>query len=175
MNSSRTAIYRFETCSALGAIWMKLIWSRAVRCLAVFCLLASGATAQIGVDFTATPQSGTQPLMVSFEGTVTGGTPFLWLWDFGDGNGDSGMNVVHNYSVAQTTSFTVSLSVFTGVGSAVEVKTDFITVFPAAITVDFSASVVAGVNPLTVSFMNLTDVSPLTSSHWDFGDGQTSN
>ena len=57
------------------------------------------------VDFSATPQSGTAPLSVSFTAQAPGATSFLW--NFGDGGSSTERDPVHVY--ASPGSFTVSL------------------------------------------------------------------
>ncbi|NOQ93899.1 MAG: PKD domain-containing protein, partial [Methylophaga sp.] len=60
----------------------------------------------------ATPISGTSPLLVTFEGTSsydTDGSLVLYAWDFGDGNSATGSQVNHTYNTAGT--FTASLTV----------------------------------------------------------------
>ena len=76
-------------------------------------------------DFSATPLSGKMPLEVAFtdssSGTVTG-----WSWDFGDGSTSTEQNPTHTY--ARPGKYSVSLTVTGNSGSAVEIKTDYITV-----------------------------------------------
>jgi len=70
--------------------------------------------APLVVDFDLSPELGLSPLLVSFSDTSTGTEPTAWLWDFGDGSTSQLPNPNHLYSVADTTSFTVSLTVFVG-------------------------------------------------------------
>jgi len=55
----------------------------------------SGSSLQFG-NFTASPQSGTAPLTVSFTDTSTG-PAWHWRWDFGDGTTDWTQNPVHTF------------------------------------------------------------------------------
>jgi outer membrane protein OmpA-like peptidoglycan-associated protein len=57
----------------------------------------------------ANPTSGTAPLTVSFEGTVSGGCPpATYAWDFGDGSTSSDRNPSHTYEAEGN--YTVSLT-----------------------------------------------------------------
>ncbi|MFA5444765.1 MAG: PKD domain-containing protein [Bacteroidales bacterium] len=119
-------------------------------------------------DFTATPQSGTDPLIVQFNDTSTG-DPTTWAWNFGDGYVSSAQNPSHIY--LHPGQYSVSLAAANDNGYNETVKPYLITVLthlvpPAA---DFSASPTSGTAPLTVSF---TDESTgATAWSWEFGDG----
>lgn len=75
--------------------------------------------------FSATPTSGTAPLVVQFtdasSGSVTGR-----LWSFGDGSTSTGANPSHTFS--GTGSYTVSLTVVNASGSNTLVRSSYITV-----------------------------------------------
>ncbi|GAB7017112.1 hypothetical protein JCM10550A_24820 [Methanogenium cariaci] len=77
------------------------------------------------VNFTATPLSGTAPLMVSFTDLTTG-TPVSWLWDFGDNNTSTEQNPVHTYLSGG--SYTVTLQASDGILSQTEEKYEYINV-----------------------------------------------
>lgn len=54
---------------------------------------------QPAVNITATPSSGTAPLVVQFASAVGGGDPpFTYSWDFGDGGSSPLANPSHIYS-----------------------------------------------------------------------------
>lgn len=77
-------------------------------------------------DFTATPTSGTAPLVVQFTSTSTG-SPTSYSWDFGDGTpAGTGANPTHTYSSAGT--YTVSLTASNGTGSDTKTQTNLISV-----------------------------------------------
>jgi PKD repeat protein len=60
----------------------------------------------------ATPSSGSSPLLVMFDGTASSapsGRLVAYTWDFGDGISGSGASVSHNYTTAGT--FTARLTV----------------------------------------------------------------
>ncbi len=141
----------------------------------VVALLALAATtpAQLDAEFSATPLSGSQPLEVAFTDLSTG-DPLIWVWSFGDGTTSFEQHPTHVYEVAETTTFSVSLLVSTGFPTSTETKTDYITVTPAPLVVDFDASPPSGVQPLEVAFTDLSAGAPVDSWLWDFGDGATS-
>ena len=59
-------------------------------------------------EFSGTPLSGTNPLLVDFTDLSTGPVT-SWSWDFGDGGSSTLQNPSHTYTSAGT--FFVSLSV----------------------------------------------------------------
>ncbi|MDG6257096.1 MAG: PKD domain-containing protein [Methanomicrobiaceae archaeon] len=126
--------------------------------------------------FSASPTSGTAPLLVSFV-DESSCAPTSWLWDFGDGANATEQNPVHLYETAGT--YTVTLRVENGDGSDAAVKTGYITVtagdepttgIPVAA---FSATPASGTAPLKVQFVDESTNNP-TSWLWAFGDGATS-
>jgi PKD repeat protein len=144
-----------------------------VAALLLVLALAPAAVAQLDADFTVNVTSGTNPFTVQFTDTTTGGPPFVWGWNFGDGHTATGQNPSHTYTLPGT--HTVSLSVL-GPGFEMdgEVKVGLITVAPQPLTAGFSATGNQGTNPLTVSFTDQSTGNPPTSWLWDFGDGAQS-
>jgi len=128
-------------------------------------------------DFEATPVSGLEPLTVSFTDLSTSGTGAItsWEWDFdNDGTFDSTeQSPQHTYATAGT--YSATLRVTTEHGQDTETKTDHIDVHSLP-TADFSASPTSGLEPLTVSFTDLSTpgTGTITSWEWDFGNGETS-
>ncbi|GFJ77078.1 OmpL47-type beta-barrel domain-containing protein [Phytohabitans houttuyneae] len=64
------------------------------------------------VSVSATPTTGTLPLVVEFTGTATdteGDTPLTYAWDFGDGGTANTLNATHTYNAPGT--FTATLTV----------------------------------------------------------------
>jgi PKD repeat protein len=120
-------------------------------------------------DFTASPRSGVAPLEVHFTSTVTG-VVTAYAWNFGDGGTSAEPNPTHTYQSAG--SFGVTLVVTGPGGTAQVVKPGYITVSPppSAPTATFSASVVSGTAPLTVTFTAVTS-GTVEYWHWTFGDG----
>lgn len=96
---------------------------------AVTMFLVGAATAQLQVDFTATPMTGAPPLLVKFKATVTGGNPLSYSWDFGDGSTAFGANKKapkHTYWLPG--SYTVSVVVQDFSDTDIETKPELITV-----------------------------------------------
>jgi gliding motility-associated-like protein len=123
-------------------------------------------------NFSATPQSGCSPLVVSFQDLSTG-NPTLWNWDFGNGQILSNVrNPTVTYS--QPGTYTVRLVVRNAAGIDEEIKTDFITVFPAP-TASFRANITTACVPATIQFTDMSTIpagaGTIISWQWDFGDG----
>jgi PKD repeat protein len=121
------------------------------------------------VDFTATPRNGDAPLHVQFTSIVTGEVT-AYEWRFGDGGIASTPNPTHTYTSAG--SFGVTLKVTGPGGPAQTTKPDYITINapPGAPTATFSADIVSGIAPLTVTFTAVTS-GTVEGWHWRFGDG----
>lgn len=151
-----------------------------------------------GANFTSNVTSGDAPLTVQFNGSVTGGAPNAWYWDFDDdGDWDDVCHQNPNFTYygglvpgylagsmpdeIDIGLFNVSLYAWSGVSNDTEEKTDYITVnyaggwlpdpLPAP---SISANVTSGTAPLSVSFTgSATNVTP-TSWKWDIdGDSST--
>ncbi|WP_109830639.1 glycoside hydrolase family 48 protein [Reichenbachiella versicolor] len=129
-------------------------------------------------SFTATPISGKEPLVVTFDATNSSdpnGDPLTYSWVFGDGATGSGATVTHTYTNIGDN--VVVLTVSDGANS--DTATETIEVLDsndapiAAIAVDN----VSGVAPATFNFDGTgssdPNGDPLTYL-WDFGDGSTS-
>ena len=69
------------------------------------------------VSATGNPNSGTAPLTIYFNTTVSGGlSPYTYSWSFGDGSSSSQRNPSHTYSSAGT--YTAQVTVTDGASSA---------------------------------------------------------
>ena len=79
-------------------------------------------------DFTADVYSGPVPLEVQFLDTSTG-YPESWLWEFGDGDTDSGQNPLHVYDIPG--SYTVTLTAENKWGNGTTEKESCIVVMDA--------------------------------------------
>ena len=130
--------------------------------LLLLAVCATSTAAQLDADFTASVTQGINPLLVTFTDTSVGATPLTWSWEFGDGAFSTLQNPTHSYMAPGTHS--VSLT-----------KTEFITVDPAFLNVDFTADQTRCSHPLEVTFTNRSQASPPTSWLWEFGDGTTSS
>ena len=76
-------------------------------------------------DFSASPTSGTAPLTVDFTDQSTG-SPTSWSWDFGDDGTSTAQDPSHIYD--EVGSYTVRLTATNAGASAIETKTDYISV-----------------------------------------------
>jgi PKD repeat protein len=136
-------------------------------------IVVGGPTA----DFTATPASGSAPLLVQFtDASHPGAMPITaWHWTFGDGATSAEPNPSHLYAMQGT--YSVSLTVTTALTSDTISRHDLITAAPGvAPSANFSATPTGGAAPLTVHFTDASDpgTAPIEHWHWDFGDGNVS-
>jgi len=123
------------------------------------------------VSFVGTPRSGDTPLTVQFTSTVTN-TVTGYAWSFGDGGIATTANPTHTYTNAG--SFGVTLIITGPGGTAQTTRPGYITVNPPpnVPTATFSADMISGLAPLTVTFTATT--SGLVEGWlWTFGDGET--
>jgi PKD repeat protein len=121
-------------------------------------------------NFSASPTSGTAPLLVNFTDTSTGSVTG-WSWNFGDGTTSTAKTAIKTYSNPGT--YTVKLTVSGPGGSNTATKTNYISVTAAPPVANFSASPTSGTAPLTVNFSD-TSTGTVTGWSWSFGDGGTS-
>jgi PKD repeat protein len=120
-------------------------------------------------SFTATPTTGTAPLVVNFTDTSSG-SPTSRAWNFGDGGTSTAPSPSHTYT--STGTYTATLTVTNAQGSSSTSR--LITVnLPSAPTASFTATPTTGTAPLVVNFTDTSSGSP-TSRAWNFGDGGTS-
>lgn len=137
--------------------------------------------------FTATPENGTAPLDVDFDGNTSfdaDGTIALWSWTFGDGSTGTGPVVQHTYASAGT--YTATLTVTDdrgGTGTAsLDITVDSATPPPppppanalpvAVIQASTLEGLLTGVPPqLTVTFDGRTSYDTdgaIAGYRWDF-------
>ncbi|MEO8768604.1 MAG: PKD domain-containing protein [Ferruginibacter sp.] len=112
------------------------------------------------------------PLTVHFTNASTGAT--IYHWNFGDGTASSSQqNPTHIYTVAGA--YTVTL-VATGANGCSDslVKPQYIHIQPPVAVIDNLPKQGCAPYSWTFSSTNAT-TEPVTSYHWDFGDGTTSN
>ena len=117
-------------------------------------------------DFSAVQAQCDYPAVVPFTSTVTGTGPYVYSWDFGDGNTGTGANPSNTYTNPGT--YTVQLIV-TDINGCMDtmIKPAYITV--GALTANFSTTPGCVNTPLqfTSTSVNATGVL------WEFGDGGT--
>lgn len=102
-----------------------------------------------------------------FDQSTPTGVILSWEWDFGDGGTSTLQNPDHVYTTSG--SYAVTLTVYNGLDSDMEIKPLYITVAASGIA-DFSADPTQGDANLFVQFTDLSIGDPI-SWDWDFGDG----
>lgn len=157
-------------------------WAAVLAPLALVGLLVGpasrGAPAPAGCPFTvevsAVPPSGTAPLTVRLNATVSSGSPSAYAWSFGDGSvfdssGAAGAAPYHRYDAPGTYDAAVNVTVAGCVASG----SVLVTAGAGPVRVDLSATPMSGPAPLTVQFNATAQGGSGTyaSARWTFGDG----
>lgn len=108
------------------------------------------------------------PLTTSFSANVAGAVSYQWF--FGDGSTATGTSPSHTYTTIGD--FDVSLVVTNAAGCTDTLrKNAFVRVRPPQVTITNLPT--EGCAALTfVPALNIQSVDPITTWHWDFGDGQ---
>lgn len=126
---------------------------------------------------TASPESGSAPLQVSFTAAVSGsgcsGSP-SFQWNFGDGGSSTEQNPVHTYQQNGTFNWNLTVS---WAGQSCQ-KSGTISVGGCQITCEATVSPTSGTAPLNVNFSassTATGCDSEVSYEWDFGDGTKSS
>lgn len=129
--------------------------------------------APLAATISASPPSGTVPLLVSLLASPTGGQPpYAILWSFGDGSTGSGAATNHTYTTAG--SYLATATVHDALGNTASVSTSVVASDPVPLLLTVSADRTGGPAWLHV---NLTatpsgGTAPYAAT-WDFGDGTT--
>ena len=119
------------------------------------------------VDFSVNDTSAETNQTLTFTSTITGGTPILYEWDFGDGTNSSDANPTHEYLTPGT--YTITLFATDGTNSGYLVRTSYIVVaLETPPQTDLQAWYKAGVG---VSPSNMTLVSGKVSNWVDAING----
>jgi len=134
----------------------------------------------IQAEFVADTVSGSGPLEIQFtDFTSVYGDPAIpsltsWEWDFGDESVSLEQNPIHTYSEPGLYTVTLTVTDETGVGST-ESKEEFIAVdVDPVLQAEFLGNTNYGWTQTAVQFHDQSSGN-ITSWHWDFGDGATSN
>jgi PKD repeat protein len=122
----------------------------------------------------ATPTQGEAPLRVDFAANISGGAgPFVYGWDFGDGNLAYGANSAHVYR--EKGNFSAKLTVRDGSRQTSRAIVNVEVTAPLTVSVLLSPTGAAGDAPLLVNFTALpTGTATPFSARWTFGDGSPS-
>ena len=125
---------------------------------------------------TATPEEGTAPLIVQFDGSSSSayqGNIVSYEWDFGDGSSKTIVGAVVSHKYNDVGVFDAKLKVLTNnQESASTSKTIYVREIP--LKACFTPSRTSGLAPLTVSFDAKCSTGAVASQHWTFGDGEES-
>jgi len=116
-------------------------------------------------SFVGTPVSGPIPLSVAFTDASTN-FPTIWSWTFGDGNTSSDQNPSHTYEAIGN--YTVSLTASNVAGGDTATVPSYIFAF-SPVVANFEGTPVSGIQPLTVSFTDLS-TGAISGWYWVFGD-----
>ncbi len=132
--------------------------------------------------FTLSPNSAAGDFTVDFDASDSSdddGVILTYVWNFGDGNLDTGVSTSHTYAAAGTYTVTLTVTDDDGLSDTFTAST---TIEEPAIletpTALFTTNVISGTAPLFVAFdaSGSTDADgSILDYEWDFGDGATAN
>jgi PKD repeat protein len=124
----------------------------------------------VTASFTANPESGGAPLIVSFDarGSTSEGTIVSYEWDFGDGTAESG--ATPNHTFANEGTYPVTLTVTDDCGLRGQAQKTISVCPELTVTASFTATPENGRTPLDVSFDASASQGTIASYEWDFGD-----
>ncbi len=118
--------------------------------------------------FSANPESGNIPLVVTFTNQSTGEITD-YSWDFGDGGSSTDLHPVHTFNTAGTYPVVLTVS---GPGGTSNVSQPINVTAPDAPVASFTQDKISGPPPLEVTFSSLS-TGQIDEYAWDFGDGET--
>jgi PKD repeat protein len=125
--------------------------------------------------FSATPTSGTAPLIVRFSDESTG-NPETFRWEYSNGSGWREFSGSKNpsYTFTEPATYSIGLTVTNDGGSVTHREADYIRVTtPQTPGANFTADCRSGPAPRIVHFTD-TSTGVATAWLWDFGDGSPS-
>jgi gliding motility-associated-like protein len=124
------------------------------------------------VNFSSNATLGCNPFTVNFSDQTTAPAGISsWQWDFGDGALSNGQHPTHTYSMQGN--YNVTLKVITEDGCiSTARKAGYIS--NKIIKANFNNSSAGSCTPNKIIFQNASTGSGTITSHWDFGDGDTS-
>lgn len=121
-------------------------------------------SSELIADFTASPTTGIDSLVVTFTNKSENANTFSWK--FGDGGTSNEVNPVYTYK--RPGEYSVTLTASNSVESKTHTKSNYIEVSYRDPLAEFTASPLVGSAPLTVVFTDLSDNAYEWT--WDFGD-----
>ncbi len=117
----------------------------------------------------ASPKSGTAPLTVSFTASATGNSPFIFKWDFGDGESSSSQNAQHTYNTLGT--YFAVLNVTDSLGISKEKRIQITAAGDTTPTVAIASDKTTGNAPLTVRLSAKIESGNAPFTYlWEIGD-----
>ncbi|MBU0706161.1 PKD domain-containing protein [Patescibacteria group bacterium] len=126
---------------------------------------------------TATPEEGTAPLTVKFDGSsssVYQGNIVSYEWDFGDASPKTITGAIVSHKYTSVGSYTAKLKVLTNNNeSASTSKIIYVREIP--LKACFTPSRMSGLAPLTVAFDSKCSTGTVSGYSWQFGDGVESS
>ncbi len=130
----------------------------------------------VSAVITATPEEGTAPLTVQFDGSSSSayeGNIVSYEWDFGDGSPKTitGAIVSHKYGTVGT--YDAKLKVLTNQNESASIN-KLIYVREIPLKACFTPSRTSGLAPLTVAFDSKCSTGAVSSYKWAYGDGDES-
>ena len=133
-----------------------------------------GTLPSLTADFRVDKQSGTAPLTVAFDSTISNGNPVSWTWDFNNDNIVDSTQQNPSFIYTNPGIYTVKLTIGDGTTTSMVTKTNLVTVTsvppPPTLTADFRADKQSGSAPLTVNFDSTISTGSPTSWAWDFNN-----
>lgn len=117
------------------------------------------------------PYTGTKCSLINFIGSAINGIiPYIWYWDFGDGNTSALQNPTHQYT--NDGNYTATLTVTDNVGT-IDTITATVTILTPTLVADANGPY-NGLSGVPISFEGNANggCTPYNYS-WDFGDGTT--
>ncbi|MDH5597404.1 MAG: PKD domain-containing protein, partial [Candidatus Peregrinibacteria bacterium] len=124
----------------------------------------------------ATPQEGTAPLVVQFDGSSSStyvGNIVSYEWDFGDASPKTVAGAIVSHKYNDVGSYEARLRILTDQGESAAIsKTIFVREVP--LRACFTPSRTTGTAPLTVTFDSKCSTGSVFAYHWSFGDGAES-
>ena len=129
--------------------------------------------AQPVADFSVSVTQRCNSLQAQFTDLSTG-NPTSWFWNFGDGQTSNTQNPSVTYT--RPGIYSVSLTVQNSIGKDSITKTNYIVV-DSFLTARFIRTQSTGCAPSSVAFIDqsIPGSGAITSWHWNFGDGTTSD